>query len=34
MRNKKVLWILFVLAVTQVIGWGTIARPRRSLSEL
>ena len=27
MNNKKVLWILFVLAVTQVIGWGTISLP-------
>jgi predicted MFS family arabinose efflux permease len=27
MNNKKILWILFVLAVTQVIGWGTISLP-------
>jgi len=27
MNNKKLLWILFVLAVTQVIGWGTISLP-------
>jgi predicted MFS family arabinose efflux permease len=27
MNNKKILWILFVLAVSQVIGWGTISLP-------
>ena len=27
MNSKKLLWILFVLAVTQVIGWGTISLP-------
>jgi hypothetical protein len=27
MNNKKLLFILFVLAVTQVIGWGTISLP-------
>jgi predicted MFS family arabinose efflux permease len=27
MNNKKILRILFVLAVTQVIGWGTISLP-------
>ena len=27
MNNKKILWVLFVLAVTQVIGWGTISLP-------
>jgi predicted MFS family arabinose efflux permease len=27
MYNKKTLWILFVLAVTQLIGWGTISLP-------
>lgn len=27
MNNKKTLWILFVLVVAQVIGWGTISLP-------
>jgi len=27
MNNKKILWILFVLVVAQVIGWGTISLP-------
>src|SRR5438105_3307844 len=27
MNNKKTLWIVFVLVVAQVIGWGTISLP-------